>query len=140
MHSNRFDLAALLLRATLGAVMLAHGLLKIFVFTLPGTAAFFASVGFPAWSAYAVVPFEVLSGLALIAGLQSRWVALATVPVLAGALTVHAGNGWLFSNANGGWEFPAVLVLLAVAVALLGDGRYALGNLTATGAPRRVAA
>lgn len=118
--------SAALLRLTLGAVLLAHGLLKVFVFTLAGTAAFFESVGFPGWSAYLVAPFEVLAGAALILGVHVRWVALASVPVLLGALLVHLPNGWLFSNANGGWEFPAVLVLMAVAVALRGDDRYGL--------------
>jgi putative oxidoreductase len=129
MSAQRIDLAALTLRLTLGAVLLAHGLLKIFVFTLPGTAAFFASVGFPGWTAYLVAPFEVLGGIALIVGLRAQWVALAALPVLLGALGVHARNGWLFTSTNGGWEFPAVLVLLAVGVALLGDGAYSISRV-----------
>lgn len=128
MTPTRSDLAATLLRLVLGAVLLSHGLLKVFVFTLPGTAGFFASVGFPGWTAYPVTAFEVLGGLALIAGLRSSAVALASVPVLLGATWVHLGNGWVFSAPNGGWEYPLVLVLLAVAVALLGDGAYSLGG------------
>ena len=50
------------------------------------------------------------------------------MPVLAGALWVHAGNGWVFSAANGGWEYPLFLIVVSFVVALLGDGRYALGN------------
>ncbi len=120
------DYAALLLRLSLGAMFLAHGLMKIIVFTLPGTAGFFESVGFPGWTAYIVAPAELLAGLALIAGFQTRWVALAGIPILLGALAVHAGNGWSFSNAKGGWEFPLYLVLSAVVVALLGGGRIAV--------------
>jgi putative oxidoreductase len=132
MSPSRTDYAALLLRLTLGVVLLAHGLMKVFVFTLPGTAGFFASVGFPGWTAYPVTALEVLGGIALIAGLRSTWVALASVPVLLGAASVHLGNGWVFSAPNGGWEYPVVLVVLAVAVALLGDGAYALrGSRTA---------
>ena len=56
-------------------------------------------------------------------------VALALVPVLAGALWVHAGNGWVFSAANGGWEYPLFLIVVSFVAALLGDGRYALGNV-----------
>ena len=41
------DYGVALLRAALGVMFLAHGALKVLVFTLPGTAAFFASVGFP---------------------------------------------------------------------------------------------
>jgi putative oxidoreductase len=128
MKPTNNDYAALVLRLALGVMFLTHGLLKFFVFTLPGTAGFFASVGFPGWTAYVVTPAEVLAGLALIAGFQTRWVALAGVPVLLGALAVHAGNGWVFSNANGGWEYPLFLVVVAMAVALLGGGRIALSK------------
>lgn len=126
MNTQRIDTAALVLRLTLGLVLVAHGLLKFLVFSLPGTAGFFASVGFPGWAAYIVAPFEVLGGLALIVGFGSTLVALASVPLLLGAAAVHAGNGWLFTATNGGWEYPAVLVLLAIGVALLGDGAYSL--------------
>jgi putative oxidoreductase len=49
-----------------------------------------------------------------------------TLPVQIGAGLVHLPNGWLFSNANGGWEFSAVLVVLTVVVYLLGDGAYSV--------------
>ena len=91
-----------LLRVALGVLLFAHGALKVFVFTLPGTAAFFASAGFPAWSAYLVAPAEVLGGLALMLGFQTRLVALLSLPILLGALSVHLGNGWLFSAPKGG--------------------------------------
>ena len=125
MKPNAYDYAALLLRLALGGMFLAHGLLKFLVFTLPGTAGFFESVGFPGWTAYIVAPAEVLAGVALIAGLWTRWVALAGIPILLGSLSVHAGNGWVFSNPNGGWEYPLYLVATAVVVVLLGGGRIA---------------
>jgi putative oxidoreductase len=115
-----------LLRVSLGIMLLAHGLLKVFVFTIPCTVGFFAKVGFPGALAYPVVAVEVLGGLMLIAGIYTRWVALAAVPVLLGATMVHAGNGWLFSGAGGGWEFPAFWAVALVVLALLGDGAYAL--------------
>lgn len=127
---------ATLLRVTLGVILLAHGLLKVLVFTLPGTAGFFASQGFPAWLAYPVVAGELLGGIALIAGFEARLVALASLPILLGALAVHSGNGWLFTSPNGGWEYPALLVVLAANVALLGEGAFAFGN-PVTGARRR---
>lgn len=126
MTNKTLDYASLLLRLSLGGMFLAHGLLKFIVFTLPGTAGFFESVGFPGWAAYVVAPAEVLAGVALIAGFQTRLVALAGIPILLGALAVHAGNGWSFTNPKGGWEFPLYLVLTAVVVALLGGGRIAV--------------
>lgn len=123
--------AATLLRITLGVMFLAHGLLKFMVFTLPGTAGFFESVGLPGWAAYMVAPAEVLAGIALVAGFQVRAVALATLPILLGALYTHTGSGWLFTNKNGGWEYPAFLVIVAIVVALLGEGRFAVSGTRA---------
>ena len=124
--------AAFLLRLTLGVMFIAHGLLKVFVFTLPGTAQFFASVGFPGWAAYPVAIAEVVGGLLLVAGIYSRIVATALIPVLAGAAWVHLGNGWVFSSANGGWEYPIFLIFVAAVVALLGDGAFAVKSSVAT--------
>lgn len=121
-------LAATLLRLSLGVILVAHALLKILVFTLPGTAGFFESQGFPGWAAYPVVAIEGIGGLLMIAGYRVRYAALANIPVLIGALTVHVGNGWLFTAKNGGWEYPALLVALAVVVALLGDGAFAIAK------------
>jgi putative oxidoreductase len=118
--------AALVLRVSLGVMFVAHGLLKAIVFTLPGTANFFESVGVPGFLAYIVTPFEVVAGALLIVGVQTRVVALASVPLLVGAASVHFGNGWLFSSANGGWEYPVFLIVLAIVQAMLGDGAYAL--------------
>jgi len=120
--------AALMLRIALGAMFLAHSLwLKLVVFTLPGTAQFFDSIGLPALLAYVVFAMETLGGIALILGLGARWVALALVPILLGATWAHAGNGWLFTNSGGGWEYPLFLTIAAAVQALLGDGAYALG-------------
>lgn len=120
--------ATALLRISLGVMLLAHGLLlKYFTFTLAGTAGFFESIGFPGSLAYIVFAMETVGGILLILGIGSRWVAAAMVPVLIGALSVHIGNGWVFSNPNGGWEYPLYLVVLSVAQFLLGSGAFALG-------------
>lgn len=121
--------AAALLRVSLGAMFVAHSLiLKHFIYTLPGTAQFFESIGLPPALAYLTFWAELLGGLALIAGIGTRWVALALIPILAGAAWVHAGNGWVFSAANGGWEYPVFLIAASFAQALLGDGQFALAN------------
>lgn len=119
--------AGLVLRVALGIVFIAHALLKLLVFTLPGTAAFFAAHGFPGWTAYPVFAAELLGGAALVAGVHARWVALALVPVLLGALTVHWPNGWSFTATDGGWEYVAFLIAALLAQAALGEGAHALG-------------
>jgi putative oxidoreductase len=120
--------AALILRVSTGFMLLAHGLLKVFVFTIPGTVGFFESLGFPDGLAYIVILTELLGGLALILGVAVRSVALALVPVLLGAAWVHSGNGWLFSNEGGGWEFPLFWAVAVATVALIGPGAYALNR------------
>jgi putative oxidoreductase len=120
--------AALLLRIALGLIFIAHGLLKVLVFTLPGTVGFFQSLGLPGFLAYATTFAELAGGIALIAGFQVRWVALALVPVLLGATWAHAGNGWVFTSAKGGWEYPAFLTITAIVQSLLGAGALALGG------------
>ncbi|MFO1314710.1 MAG: DoxX family protein [Burkholderiales bacterium] len=120
------DFAALLLRVSLGTMFVAHALLKFFVFTLPGTAQFFASLGLPGALGYVTFVAELVGGVLLIAGVKVRAVALALVPVLVGATWAHAGNGWVFSAPNGGWEYPAFWTVTLVVQALLGGGAYTL--------------
>lgn len=120
---DKQDLGAALLRLSLGVLLVSHGLLKVFVFTVPGTVAFFAGLGLPAIAAYLTILGELFIGLGLIAGFYSRWFALLSLPIFIGATWAHSANGWLFSNANGGWEFPLILVILALISALLGPGR-----------------
>jgi putative oxidoreductase len=132
--------AAALLRVSLGVMLLAHGLMKIFVFTIPGTVGFFGKLGFPAILAYGTIAVEVIGGLMLIAGFLGRWAALAAIPVLLGATWVHLGNGWVFSSAGGGWEFPAFWTVALAVQALLGDGAFALGKASGLNRETRLAA
>ena len=122
--------AALILRVTLGVMFIAHSLiLKHLVFTLPGTAQFFESLGLPGALAYVTFWAELLGGIALVLGIGTRWAALALIPILVGATWVHIGNGWVFSAANGGWEYPVFLIAVSFVQALLGDGAYALSKV-----------
>lgn len=121
------DLAATILRVSMGVLFLAHAGLKLFVFTPTGTVGYFASLGLPGPLAYLVIAAELFGGLALILGVYSRWVSLALVPILLGSIYVpHGAAGFFFSNEGGGWEFPAFWAVTLVVQALLGDGAFAL--------------
>ncbi|HSW52130.1 MAG TPA: DoxX family protein [Sulfuricaulis sp.] len=125
-NTNTAPYAALLLRLSLGVMFIAHALLKLVVFTLPGTVQFFEGLGYPGFLAYVVFGAELVGGVLLVLGVYTRWVALALVPILIGAALVHVPNGWVFSAPNGGWEYPVFLVVASVVQALLGDGALAL--------------
>ena len=128
-HPQSTQWAALILRVSLGVMYLAHSvLLKVLTFGLSGTAQWFASVGFPAELAYGVAFAEIIGGTMLLLWVYTRWVALALIPILLGALTVHWANGWVFSAQGGGWEYPLFLVSASIAQFLLGNGAFALSK------------
>ena len=125
------DLAVLVTRVAVGLVFFAHGWQKLFTNGIDGTAAFFEQVGVPAatGAAWFATLVELAGGAALILGLWTRWVSLALVPILLGAIYApHGAAGFFFSNQGGGWEFPAFWAVALVVQALLGDGVFALGR------------
>jgi putative oxidoreductase len=127
---NRLDsfapFAPTVLRLALGSMWIAHALLKYTVFTLPGFAGFLTSQGLPGFMAWPVFLLELLGGLAILTGFHGRWVSLALIPVMAVAMSTHLANGWLFTNAGGGWEYPLFLIAASLAHFLVGDGALAL--------------
>src|SRR5262245_51481373 len=109
-----------ILRIALGIMYLTHSIvLKVFTFGFAGTAQFFVSIGLPAPLAYITIFAEIVGGTLLVLGYGTRYVALALIPILLGATWVHAGNGWVFTSAGGGWEYPVFLIVVSVVVALL---------------------
>lgn len=115
-----------LLRVALGVMWITHALLKVFVFTLPGTAQFFESQGIPGFLAYPVVLAELLGGIAILFGVYARQLAILMTPILLVAASVHWPNGWVFSNPGGGWEYPIFLAIVSVVVWLSGEGAFTL--------------
>jgi len=121
--------AATILRIALGIMFLAHAYLKIAVFTPAGTVGFFESIGLPGFLAYLTIGAEVIGGIMLIVGYYTHYAAALLLPLLIGSiLFVHSGNGWLFSNEGGGWEYPLFLTVAAAASSMLGNGAFALQN------------
>lgn len=128
--------AATLLRMSLGTMWISHALLKLMVFTIAGFEGFLASHGMPTFIAWPVVLLEVVGGTLVLLGWHGRVASLLLLPILAGATAAHIGNGWVFSNANGGWEYPIFLIAMSVVHILLGDGAFALSGDKSRGAMR----
>ena len=121
---------AFVLRVALGVMFLAHAYLKVGVFGIAGFEGFLAQSGLPTALAWPIILGEALGGVALLAGFYSRLIAVALLPILLGALSIHAPNGWVFNAPNGGWEYPAFLALAALAHALIGEGAFAFKPLS----------
>jgi len=130
MTSTNTSYGVTILRVVVGVTFLAHGLQKLLMFGLDGTAGFLASVGIPAAGLVAplLIALEVFGGLALILGLFTRYVGIAlAVDMLVALLTVHIANGF-FVDA-GGFELVLLLGAASVALSLLGSGAFALDTL-----------
>ncbi len=127
------DLALLLLRLAVGAVMIAHGWNHIFGGgRIDGTAGWFASLGMRparlhAWLASVT---ELAAGALLLAGLLTPLAAAAVVGVMLVAWIInHRGNGFFIFRPGEGWEYVMVLTVLGVALGALGAGRISLDHL-----------
>ncbi len=127
----RNEIPYLLIRLAFGAVLLSHGLLlKVFTLGIENTLSYFNDAyNIPATLTYLIIFGETFGGLAILVGLYTRLAALLSLPILIGAFCIHLGNGWLFSNPGGGWEFPALLIIMAIILSIRGNGILAIRQL-----------
>lgn len=129
---SRVDIAALVLRVTLGITIALHGANKArSAASLDGTAGWFASIGMrrPRLQARMAAGTEVLSGLLLAAGLFVPTAAGALAATMLVAIVVaHRKNGFFIFNEGQGWEYCAVLAAAAVALGSIGGGRASLDH------------
>jgi putative oxidoreductase len=121
------DVALLILRLTLGIILLYHGIPKLMNFS--ATVGGFQTMGLPAPSlaaAFALLA-EVLGGLLILFGVAVDLAAILVIIDMLGAITlVHWSNGFDFTK--GGWEHPFTVLATALALALAGPGRMAVGK------------
>ena len=121
------DLALLILRVVLGIIMIYHGWPKLT--NLAGTIDGMAGMGVPAPAVAAIFATvaEFIGGLLMLLGAFTDIAGLMFTIDMLGAITfVHAKNG--FAVAKGGVEWPLLLAATAIAIALMGSGRYAVGR------------
>lgn len=123
MSKRYYEWSMLVLRVSLGAIFLAHGLQKISGFE--GIVKWFGSIGLPAILAYVVTAIETLGGAFLILGLFTRTAAAGILFVMLGAIfSVKISKGFI-----GGYEFDVSLLAMSVALILSGSNTFSLGNL-----------
>lgn len=118
--------AALLLRLALGSVWLSHAFLKLAAFSMPALAAFLNAQGMPTPMAWPVALLELAGGVMIILGIHGRVASVALLPLLAGALVGHTGNGWTAMVPGGGWLYPSLLMMATLLHLRAGDGAAAL--------------
>jgi len=130
MNANtQYDLAKLLLRITLGVLVLLHGIAKLNG-GLSGITGMVEAQGLPGFLGYAVLIGEVIAPLMVLAGFHARIGAvLIAINMVVAIVLVHMGDlGRL--NDQGGWalELQAMFLGTAVALALIGPGRFSVNG------------
>jgi putative oxidoreductase len=126
---KRLDIALLVLRLVLAAVFITHGYSKLFHMGIGGVTGFFTSIGVPVPGVAApfIAVLEFVGGIAILLGVFTRVAAfLLACDMLGAIILVHAKNGYA---APKGVEAVLGNFGMAVAIALLGAGAYAIDAL-----------
>ena len=126
MTNNRIQTGLTLLRAAVGAIFIAHGAQKLFVFGLDGVAGAFGQMGVPFAEVTGplVALLEFFGGIALVLGLLTRLAAVGLAINMVGAIVlVHAPNGFFLPN---GIEFALLLGSASLALAIMGAGELSV--------------
>lgn len=132
---RQMDVGLTILRVVLGAIFIAHGGQKLFVYGFAGVAGAFGQMGVPAagFVGPAIALIEFFGGIALALGLLTRLAALGIAATMIGAIfLVHLPAGFFAPN---GIEFPLALLAAAASLVITGAGRYSLDGLVARRQP-----
>lgn len=130
---SRLDVASILLRVVLGSCIFLHGANKWrSASSRQGTASWFASIGMraPRLQAALAAFTEMIAGVFLVAGLLVPSASAAVAATMLVAIVVaHRSNGFFIFNEGQGWEYCAMLAVMAITIGGLGGGRISLDNL-----------
>ena len=137
-HLDRLQpLALLVLRLVIGTIMIAHGYSKVFG-GFSHVHDMVQHLGFPGWTAYLLAGTEFLGGILIIAGLFTRFVAVAMLIDMSVAIwKIHWHNGL---KGPGGVEFPLSVAAIAFALIFFGAGPIAIDAIRKGGGGRRTKA
>ncbi len=140
---TRDDAAPVVLRVTLASAMVTHGVQKLFGwfggYGWEGTLGFLTgAIGLPKPIAAAMIVFEAVGPLFLLAGLWTRAFALGFAGIMLGAIaTVHAEHGyfmnWDGTQAGEGFEYHLLVIGIALALVIRGSGAWSLDRALTTG-------
>ncbi len=123
------DLGKLVLRLSLGLMILLHGIAKI-TKGLGPIMGMVQKAGLPAWVAYLVLVGEILAPLLVILGLWTRpAAAIIAINMVVAVALAHSAQ-LLQLGQTGGWalELQGMFLFTAIALALLGGGKYGVGG------------
>lgn len=127
------DIAGLVLRASIGGTMIAHGWNHAFGGgRLPGTARWFESIGIRPGRIHALFATlaELGAGVLLLLGLVNALAAGAVVGTMVVALVAnHRKNGFFIFRPGEGYEYVLMIIMVACGLAALGAGRFSLDHL-----------
>jgi putative oxidoreductase len=134
--SNKLSITLLIIRSTVGAIVLAHGVQKLFGwfggYGFTGTMDFFTNyIGLPYFLGLAIILVETFGMIALITGLFTRFLSVSLILIMIGAIiTVHFKNGF-FMNWNNtlqgeGFEYNLLIISMAAVTAIFGGGSISL--------------
>jgi putative oxidoreductase len=128
--SDAVDLALLVFRCGLGAVMLAHGINHIWGGgKIAGTAGWFGSMGMrpPLVQAWLASVTEIGAGVALVLGFLTPLGGAGIVGTMAVAFMInHRGNGFFIFRPGEGWEYVMTLGLCGMVIGAIGPGEWSL--------------
>ncbi len=122
------DIAKLLLRVTLGVLILFHGVHKL-IHGISGVKAMVMAHGLPSFMAYGVYAGELIAPIFIILGLYAR--IGASVLFLNMLSAIYLGYGFIFTVSKYGglsWETPLLYLMMSLLVVLLGSGKYAVNS------------
>lgn len=128
-HTPTEDLGKLVIRSALAILILLHGISKL-TGGIDGIAGMVTNAGLPAVFAYGVYVGEVIAPLLVLIGLWTRAAAaVMAINMVVAIMLVHVPE-LAQLNKQGGWalELQGMFLFGAIAVALLGAGRYSVGG------------
>ena len=129
--ARQLDIALAVLRVTVGAIFIAHGAQKLFVYGFGGVTGAFTQMGipFPGFMGPVIALVEFFGGIALVIGLLTRLAALGIACDMIGAIMFVHFKGGFFLPA--GYEYALSIIASNVALMLAGGGQFSIDALLA---------